>query len=127
MKNPIAWFEIYVNDMTRAKTFYESVLGVKLSSLVNPETKEQDLEMWGFPSDMTTYGAGGALAKMKGFEGGRNSVIVYFHSEDCSIEEKKVVQNGGEIIKPKTSIGPYGFITLVNDTEKNVIGFHSMK
>jgi predicted enzyme related to lactoylglutathione lyase len=24
--NPIAWFEIYTNDITRAKKFYESVV-----------------------------------------------------------------------------------------------------
>ena len=28
MNNPVAWFEIYVQDMTRAKAFYESVFGV---------------------------------------------------------------------------------------------------
>lgn len=127
MSNPIAWFEIYVNDMTRAKKFYETVCNIKLTSLANPETLEQELEMWAFPNDMTTYGAGGALAKMKGFPGGNNSVIIYFHSEDCSIEEEKVTQNGGEIIKTKTSIGPYGFIFLAKDTEQNIIGFHSMK
>lgn len=26
MKNPIGWFEIYVDDLSRAKQFYESVL-----------------------------------------------------------------------------------------------------
>ena len=25
MKNPIGWFEIYVDDLSRAKQFYESV------------------------------------------------------------------------------------------------------
>lgn len=127
MKNPITWFEIYVNDMARAKVFYESVLNIKLNSLTNPEVKEQNLVMWAFPNDMNTYGAGGALAKMNGFPGGNNSVIVYFYSEDCSIEEKNVSKNGGKIIRSKTSIDPHGFICLANDTEGNVIGFHSMK
>lgn len=26
--NPVGWFEIYVNDMERAKKFYETVLKV---------------------------------------------------------------------------------------------------
>jgi hypothetical protein len=26
--NPVAWFEIYVDDLARAKQFYESVLSV---------------------------------------------------------------------------------------------------
>lgn len=25
-QNPVVWFEIYVNDMPRAKAFYEAVL-----------------------------------------------------------------------------------------------------
>jgi predicted enzyme related to lactoylglutathione lyase len=28
--NPVGWFEIYVQDMARAKTFYETVFGSKL-------------------------------------------------------------------------------------------------
>lgn len=45
MNNPVNWFEIYVSDMTRARKFYESVLGVELSSLTNPATVENELEM----------------------------------------------------------------------------------
>jgi predicted enzyme related to lactoylglutathione lyase len=26
--NPVGWFEIYVQDMDRARSFYESVFGV---------------------------------------------------------------------------------------------------
>ena len=33
-KNPVAWFEIYVTDMARARKFYEAVLGVQLEILV---------------------------------------------------------------------------------------------
>ena len=32
-KNPAVWFEIYVQDMNRAKKFYESVLQGKLEKL----------------------------------------------------------------------------------------------
>ena len=42
---------------------------------------------------------------MKGFTAGGNSTIVYFSSEDCSIEEARVVEAGGKIHKPKLSIG----------------------
>jgi len=34
--NPVAWFEIYVDDLARAKQFYESVLGVNLDVLSDP-------------------------------------------------------------------------------------------
>ena len=31
--NPVGWFEIYVQDMGRAKAFYESIFGVQLARL----------------------------------------------------------------------------------------------
>jgi hypothetical protein len=33
MQNPIRWFEIYVADIIRAKTFYESLLKIKLTQM----------------------------------------------------------------------------------------------
>lgn len=122
-KNPVGWFEIYVQDMNRAKKFYQTVLGTELTKL----TEEKDFEMWAFPMEMNSMGAGGSLVRMKGFGSEGNSVIVYFRSEDCSIEEKRVVAAGGKIQKPKMSIGEYGFITLAFDTEGNIFGLHSLK
>jgi predicted enzyme related to lactoylglutathione lyase len=36
------------------------------------------------------------------------------------------VAAGGRIQKPRMSIGQYGFISLVVDTEGNMLGLHSM-
>jgi len=120
--NPVGWFEIYVDDMERAKKFYEAVLGGQLANLESP-----DIEMWAFPMDPEKPGAAGSLVKMEGCEAGGNSTIVYFTSEDCSVEEGRVASFGGEVFKPKFSIGEYGFITLAYDTERNMFGIHSMK
>ena len=122
MGNPVGWFEIYVQDMARAKTFYETVLGVQLAKLDNT-----DMEMWTFAGDQNSYGTPGALVKMDGVPSGGNSVLVYFHSEDCAIEETRIVPAGGQICRSKTSIGPYGFIVLATDTEGNMFGLHSMQ
>src|SRR5512132_4131863 len=46
MKNPVNWFEIYVQDMSRAKAFYEKVLGVQFTKL-----EAGDLDMWALPMD----------------------------------------------------------------------------
>jgi predicted enzyme related to lactoylglutathione lyase len=123
-KNPIRWFEIYVKDMERAKKFYESVFQVKLERLSSPAA---ELEMWSFPSEREGSGCSGALAKMKGAEPHGFGTIVYFASDDCAVEEQRVVPSGGKIQRPKISIGQYGFITLAIDTEGNMIGIHSMK
>lgn len=122
MNNPVRWFEIYVDDMTRAKTFYEKVFEVNFSRIENPE-----LEMWGFPSNPEKWGCSGSLVKMSGLKSGGANTIVYFGSEDCSIEENRALKFGGKAHKTKFSIGQYGFISLVTDTEGNMIGIHSMK
>ena len=120
--NPIVWFEIYVQDMPRARRFYETVLATKLTQL--PAT---DLEMWMFGSDDKKFGAGGALVYMKGFPAGGGATLVYFGVDDCAVEEGRVVKAGGKIEKKKFSIGEHGFISLVHDTEGNMFGLHSMK
>jgi predicted enzyme related to lactoylglutathione lyase len=121
MANPVGWFEIYVDDMQRAKKFYEGVFQTRLTQLESP-----NIEMWGFPLNTTQPGASGSLVHMPGFSAGRNSTIVYFSCKDCSTEEKRISQFGGHIEKSKFSIGQYGFITLGYDTEGNIIGLHSL-
>lgn len=122
MNNPVNWFEIYVDDMARAKRFYETVFGVKLAKLDNP-----DIEMWAFPMNPDGSGASGSLVRMPGFESGSNSVLVYFKCDDCADEASKVAKAGGKIQKQKRSIGQFGHIALAIDTEGNMIGLHSMQ
>ena len=125
--NPVGWFEIYVNDMDRARKFYENVLQIGLEPLPMPEEAMQNLQMMAFPFDETVAGASGALVKTDGFPGGGGATIVYFSCDDCANEESRVESAGGKIEKSKMSIGEYGFITLAVDTEGNMIGFHSLK
>ncbi len=125
-RNIVGWFEIYVNDMKRAKKFYESVFDVKLENLQNPATAEHPIEMWAFPGDPNTYGSPGALVYIEGCEAGRNSIMVYFSCKDCAVEEEKVLKYGGKIHRSKFSIGQYGHISLVYDSEGNMIGLHNM-
>jgi uncharacterized protein len=118
--NPVGWFEIYVQDMARAKKFYETVFEVKLDKLPTP-----DIDLWAFPMAMERPGAAGALVHMTGFPSGSNSVLVYFSCVDCAVEAGRVKAAGGRIEKDKMSIGEYGFIALAIDTEGNMIGLHS--
>ena len=122
MDNPVGWFEIYVQDMGRAKTFYQAVFGAELSKLESP-----GMEMWAFPMKPDGSGASGALVKMPGFPSGGNSTLVYFSCADCGVQAAKATKAGGRVQKEKMSIGQYGFIALVADTEGNMIGLHSLK
>lgn len=126
--NPVGWFEIYVQDIAAAQKFYESVLGISMSELPNPT--EDPLKMVMFSNDentMTQTGASGAIVQMEGCPSGGNSTIVYFTTEDCAVEESRVVGAGGGVFKTKFSIGPHGFISLCTDPDGNMFGLHSTK
>ena len=123
--NPVGWFEIYVKDMERARKFYEGMLKTKLENLPSPG---DEIEMYTFPMNPEGKGSSGALAKMGGDEQpSGNGVMIYFTCDDCATEASRVKENGGQVIKNKFSIGDYGFVAIVSDTEGNVIGLHSLK
>lgn len=128
--NPVVHFEIYVEDMTRARAFYEAVLGVRLEKMPAP-TPELDMDMWFFPMDretgMTRYGSGGMLVKQDGFSPGGGGTLVYFGCEDCAVQAARAAANGGSVVQDKMSIGEHGFCALARDSEGNLIGFHSMQ
>jgi predicted enzyme related to lactoylglutathione lyase len=119
--NPVRWFEIYVQDMARARAFYEAVLQLKCEKL-----NSGDIDMWGFPMDRTRSGTSGALVRMPGVPSGGNSTLVYFASDDCAIEASRVTAAGGKVHRGKLSIGEYGYIVLAVDTEGNMFGVHSL-
>jgi predicted enzyme related to lactoylglutathione lyase len=119
--NAVGWFEIYVQDMDRAKRFYEGVFGVQLQQLDSP-----GLEMWAFPGAMDRYGAPGALVRLEGCASGGNSTLVYFSCADCAVESERAASRGGQIHRAKFSIGQYGFIALIVDPDGNMFGLHSM-
>lgn len=121
--NAIGWFDIYVDDMDRAVAFYESVLKQKLEKIVDPTGKTQ---MMGFPANMKVYGASGALVKSEHSRPGIGGTMVYFSVEDCSVEESRIIAAKGKIVRPKFSIGEFGWVTLCADTEGNMFGLSSM-
>lgn len=127
--NPVVWFEIYVQDLARARRFYEAVFQCKLEPMGAPEgaATASGMEMLGFPMAMEAPGSGGMLVKMPGAPSGGMGTLVYFACEDCAVEQGRVEQTGGKVFKPKHSIGQYGHIALVIDTEGNTIGLHSMQ
>lgn len=127
MMKPVCWFEIYVQDMARAKAFYEAVFDVQLEELPSPSPDE---ELLAFPGAMEeTAGSSGALVKSVNWQPGAGGMgtVVYFTCEDCADQVARVVISGGEVLQEKISIGDYGFAALIADTEGNAIGLHSMK
>jgi uncharacterized protein len=122
-RNLVGWFEIYVQDMNRAKAFYQNTFEITLERLEsNP-----DIELWAFPMQRESPGCPGTLAKMEGKGSGAGGTIIYFSCDDCAVEAARALKNGGRMNKDKFPIAQYGFITLIYDTEGNMIGLHSMR
>lgn len=124
-QNIVCWFEIYVNDMARAKKFYSTVLALEITDGQMP-----GFEMAFFPYVENAPNANGALVKM---EGARSEgvaplgTMVYFQCEDCGVEESRVAAAGGKVHQPKFAIGEHGFCSICIDTEGNTFGLHSRK
>jgi predicted enzyme related to lactoylglutathione lyase len=126
MSNNIAtWFEIYVTDMDRAKTFYETITGKTLMPMPMPE--EMGMTMVAFPWTEEGMGAAGALVKSDMRTPNAEGTIIYLDSEDCDTELSRVEAAGGKVIFPKTPAGGYGFFCMFSDTEGNTVGFFSKK
>lgn len=122
MTNAVNWFEIPVTDFTRAKKFYETLLGAEIMEVPFPNGKYGML-----PADMEK-GVGGGLVQGEGFEPSDKGTIVYLNGgEDLSGSLSRVEQAGGKIVMPKTSIGQNGFMAIFIDTEGNKVALHSMK
>lgn len=119
--NAIRWFEIHVQDMPRARAFYERVFGRPLQQL-----SASGPEIWAFAGHPDGSGAPGALVRMEGVASGGNSVTVYFASDDCAVEHARALEVGGTSILPKTAIPPFGCVALVGDPDGNRIGIHSL-
>jgi uncharacterized protein len=121
--NAIGWFDIYVDDMDRAVAFYEHVFQRKLEKIGDPTGETQ---MMSFPGDMKASGASGALVKSEHSRPGIGGTMIYFSVEDCSAKESQVIAANGKIVRPKFSIGEFGWVTLCLDTEGNMFGLNSM-
>ena len=121
MNKPLSWFEIPALDLSRAKAFYERILGVTLQERVMLDTP-----LAVFPFDRATA-TGGSLIQGEGFQPSRNGAVVYLNagaSLDAVLE--RVAAAGGEIVLPKTALPEnIGYIAHIADTEGNRIGLHS--
>jgi len=118
--NPVCWFDINVSNLAQAKSFYESVFDITLTDLPPSWGKQST-----FPFDDNSPNATGALVESEKVSPHGNNTVIYFASEDCVTEEKRVAQAGGKVIRPKMPIGEFGFISLFQDLDGNLIGLHS--
>jgi uncharacterized protein len=118
MKQNVGWFDIPVTDFDRAMKFYSEVLAVKI------ERMEHDTPIGVFDHDDNIIG--GCLYQEEDFLPSSQGPLLYFNANGRLDEAlTKTKANGGKILKPKHSLGPYGFRAVVLDSEGNRIALHS--
>ncbi|NND64442.1 MAG: VOC family protein [Gammaproteobacteria bacterium] len=120
--NPVGWFEIPVNNLPRAKSFYEQVLGVTLE-----DNRMGNQEMAWFPMQQAGYGAAGGLIKSAKHEPSKRGTLVYLSVDDIDATLIRVETHGGEMLMPKTSIGKRSYIAHFADCEGNRVALHSQE
>ena len=117
----VGWFEIPVNNMERAKKFYETVFKIEIKAV-----DFGGLKMGWFPDNNGAYGATGTLIKQESYTPSKEGTLIYFMSEDVQNELSRVVDAGGKIYKAKTKISDeHGCMGVFLDSEGNRIALHS--
>jgi uncharacterized protein len=118
MNNAINWFEIPAQDFDRAVAFYSALTGHELHREV----------FYGIPNAFlpADQGAvGGAIIHDPNVKPAEQGAVVYLNAgNDIDAMLERAVAAGGQVITPKTSIAPQGFIAFIRDTEGNRIGLH---
>lgn len=121
MKSIVPIFEIPALDISRAVTFYETVLGLQIERIDMPEMK-----MGIFTNeDEITYGS---IVEGDGYVPSDSGVTVYLDAgDDLQHALDKIESAGGEVIVPKTPhADESGFFALFKDSEGNKLGLHSV-
>ena len=117
--NPVNWFEIPVNDLARAKSFYESILGIELT-----ESEMGPIKIASFPMEQGAAGAAGSLMKGDAYTPSQDGTMVYLHVDDIEVTLGKINDSGGKTLMPKMNIGQHGFMAQFEDSEGNRVALH---
>lgn len=122
MKNLISIVEIPAIDFSRAVTFYQAILGLRIE-----EVDMDGTQMGVVPSDEGTVNV--VLVKGNDYKPTTDGTVVYLNAgDDLQTVLNKIEPNGGKILVPKTEISPdMGFFAMFTDTEGNKVGLHSKK
>ncbi len=119
MANQIVWCDIPVLDLDRAVKFYSTVLGQSVKKQEFP-----GMTIGILPHNDGEVGA--CLFTSDEEKPSEKGTMIYLNANgrlDDAIAA--VASNGGKVVKPKHSIGPFGFRAVVIDSEGNRVALHS--
>lgn len=125
--NALTWFEIPVTDIKRARTFYETILDIRMETMEGGNPEEKTVF---FPRKPNTIMArsgilSGCLVQGKRITPSENGTLVYLNAYP-SLQKvlDRIEPAGGKIVMNKTEI-PAGMIAVFIDTEGNKLALHA--
>jgi uncharacterized protein len=119
--NPVVYFEIPVTNMDRAVSFYTAVFAITF----DPTARIDGNDMTRFPFYDQVAGIGGALACGDSYQpSSTQGILIYFNTDDMDETLRRVLEQGGTLFYPKTSIGELGWVAEFIDCEGNRLGLH---
>lgn len=117
--NAIVWADIPVIDLDRAMAFYAAVL----------LREAKKIEMPGCTFAVLDHEGGNGACLVPSDDDVKPSAhgpLMYLNADGrLEAAEAQVVKRGGKVLKPKHSIGPHGFRSLILDSEGNRVALHS--
>lgn len=115
MANRVVWFDVPVEDLSRATEFYSKVLDIAVEEAPGLGILEHS------GNDVA-----GCLFKSDDEKPSATGLLLYFNVSGRLDEAIKAAeQYGGKILKAKEQIGSYGSRAIVLDCEGNRIALHS--
>ena len=113
----VVWFEIPADEPERAKEFYGTLFGWKISPMpVMPDYSHIDTGGADASPD-------GALMKRM-HEG--HTITAYVSVPSVTRYLAKIIKLGGTVCKPKTAVPGMGYFAICQDTENNTFAIWEM-
>ena len=117
--NAITWFEIPVNDIKRARGFYENLLSSQLIPYPG------GAPCFIFPTKDS--GVAGCIVQRNDFKPAADGTIIFLNADgqlNDAVDRAKTA--GSKVLVPRTEIpGGFGFFACIMDSEGNHVGLHS--
>jgi predicted enzyme related to lactoylglutathione lyase len=114
----IGFFQVPADDVSRAKTFYQSLLGWKIepdTTLENKTLEWQNITT-GEP-EPGRMNAGGLYKRM-----GPGPIMNFVIVREFDRVLAQVTGLGGKVVMPKNEINNVGTVAVIQDTEGNILG-----
>ncbi len=118
----VSYFDIPADNVDRAKQFYHSLLGWKIAPTKVPQdpakkAQSEYMDIITGKEEPGTMNMGGLYKRQMG-----EPIKIFVSVDDIDKVLAKVEKLGGKIVMPKEMMKGVGFVSMIQDSEGNIIG-----